>query len=187
MPAIAIFLGALVSVALTHKPSRPEFKFAPDLCAGAKGIRTPGPTRMRYVRKRRPLCRSPNAPVCDRDRDFESRFLQLGVCCELDFGRRAPMKASMRREPQRGPAISGNGVMCQEDPGCEPGPRGGPLTPSSGGGLRRVRAVRRDTPSPRRIRYRTPSAPASSDRRPLGGHTRSFRACRYPRFCSDSP
>jgi hypothetical protein len=116
MPAIAIFLGALVSVALTHKPSRPEFKFAPDLCAGAKGIRTPGPTRMRYVRKRRPLCRSPNAPVCDRDRDFESRFLQLGVCCELDFGRRAPMKASMWREPQRGPAISGNGVMCQGDP-----------------------------------------------------------------------
>jgi hypothetical protein len=78
------------------------------------------------------------------------------VCCELDFGRRAPMKALMRRGPQRGPAISGNGVMCQEDPGCEPGPRGGPLTPSSGGGLRRVRAVRRDTPSPRRIRYRTP-------------------------------
>jgi hypothetical protein len=28
MPAIAIFLGALVSAALTHKPSRPEFKFA---------------------------------------------------------------------------------------------------------------------------------------------------------------
>ena len=60
--------------------------------------------------------RSLNAPVCDRDRDFESRFLQLGVCCELDFGRRAPMKASMWREPQRGPAISGNGVMCQGDP-----------------------------------------------------------------------
>jgi hypothetical protein len=71
---------------------------------------------MRYVRKRRPLCRSLNAPVCDRDQDFESRFLQLGVCCELDFGRRAPMKASMWREPQRGPAISGNGVMCQGDP-----------------------------------------------------------------------
>ena len=26
------------------------------------------------------------------------------------------MKASMRRGPQRGPAISGNGVMCQGDP-----------------------------------------------------------------------
>src|SRR6266403_972800 len=31
----------------------------------AKGIRTAGPTRMRYIRKRMPLCRSPNAPVCD--------------------------------------------------------------------------------------------------------------------------
>jgi hypothetical protein len=71
--------------------------------------------------------------------------------------------------------------------GCEPGPRGGSLTPASGGGLRHFRAVQRDTPSPRRIRYRTPSAPASSDRRPLSGHTRSFRACRYPRFCSDWP
>jgi hypothetical protein len=47
-----------------------------QLAARAKGIRTPGPTRMRYVRKRRPLCRSPNVPVCDRDRDLESRFLQ---------------------------------------------------------------------------------------------------------------
>jgi len=29
---------------------------------------------------------------------------------------RAPMMASMRRGPQRGRAISGNGVMCQGDP-----------------------------------------------------------------------
>jgi hypothetical protein len=80
----------------------------------------------------------------------------------------------------------GQRSMCQGDPSLVLEARTR-LTPSSGGGRRHVRAVRRDTRSPRRIRYRTPSAPASSDRRPLGGHTRSFRACRYPRFCSDWP
>jgi hypothetical protein len=45
MPAIATFLGALVSAALTHKPSRPEFKFAPDSALEGSGFEPSVPPR----------------------------------------------------------------------------------------------------------------------------------------------
>ncbi len=48
MPAIAIFLGALVSAALTHKPSRPEFKFAPDSALEGGGFEPPVPRQRRH-------------------------------------------------------------------------------------------------------------------------------------------
>src|SRR5271156_2271712 len=58
---------------------------------------------------------------------------------------------------------------------------------SSGGGRRRVRAIRRDNPLLNRTRYRIPCVPGSFDLLRSAGHTRSYPAGRSHRHDLDWP
>ncbi len=84
-----------------------------------------------------PLCRSPEAPICDRDREFESRFLQQRVC-ELSV----PARRTDRREDNVGscPATSSfarghlaAGMFQREEGHAAPSDFGQPKSGTDGG------------------------------------------------------